>query len=194
METGLFSAFSKKVISSIIAIGSMFYSTIDGVTPTMSINDLYFSNEQLVINTVMTNCYTEELEQILASGNKIPVNFNVDLYSGSNRLPDTTYSFFHILQFSPIDKNYSVFLSEKNEHIYSLNIDQAKILFTSLIDQEIISSSDLDSQTSYHIKITTWLDKIHLRGMEEDLNLNFYWNSIKPSITTPKFRKSNFQS
>jgi hypothetical protein len=194
METGLFSAFSKKVISSIIAIGSMFYSTIDGVTPTMSINDLYFSNEHLVINTVMTNCYTEELEQILASGNKIPVNFDVDLYSGNNRLPDTSYSFFHILQFSPIDKNYSVFLSEKNEYIYSLNIDQAKILFTSLTDLEIISSSDLDSQFSYNIKITAWLDKIHLRGMEEDLNLNFYWNSIKPSVNTPVFRKSDFQS
>jgi hypothetical protein len=194
METGLFSAFSKKVISSIIAIGSMFYSTIDGVTPSMSINDLYFSNEHLIINTVMTNCYTEELEQILASGNKIPINFDVDIYSGNNRLPDTTYSFFHILQFSPIDKNYSVFLSEKNEYIYSLNIDQAKILFTSLIDLEIISSNDLDSQFSYHIKITAWLDKIHLRGMEEDLNLNFYWNSIKPSVTTPIFRKANFQS
>ena len=194
METGLFSAFSKKVISSIIAIGSMFYSTIDGVTPTMSINDLYFSNEHLVINTVMTNCYTEELDQILASGNKIPVNFDVDLYSGNNRLPDTTYSFFHILQFSPIDKNYSVFLSEKNEFIYSLNIEQAKILFTSLTDLEILSSNDLNSQHSYHIKITAWLDKIHLRGMEEDLNLNFYWNSIKPSVNTPVFRKSDFQS
>ena len=194
METGLFSAFSKKVISSIIAIGSMFYSTIDGVTPEMSINDLYFDNEHLVINTVMTNCYTEELEQILASGNKIPVNFDVDLYSGNSRLPDSTYSFVHILQFSPIDKNYSIYLSEKNEYIYSLNLEQAKKLFTSLVEVEIISSNDLISRIPYHIEITAWLDKIHMQGMDEDLNLLFYWNSIKPNVETPAFNKSDFQS
>ena len=194
METGLFSAFSKKVISSIIAIGSMFYSTIDGVTPEMSIEDLYFRNDHLVVNTILTNCFTEELEQIFASGNKIPVNFDVELFSGNNKLPDSTYSFFHLLQFSPIDNNYAVFLSEKNEYIYSLNLEQAKAIFTSIIEHDLISVNELESNTSYHIKITAWLDKIHMRGMEEELNLLFYWNSIKPSISTEMFTKSDFQS
>lgn len=194
METGLFATFSKKVISSIIAIGSMFYSTIDGVTPNMEIVDSFFKNDYLIVNTVITNCYTEELDQILASGNKIPINFEVGLYREKGKMPDSTFSFFHVLQFSPIDNNYSVFLSEKNEYVYSLNQQQAKTLFTSVVNQPIFSSKDIDAGQNYYVEITTWLDKIHLKGMEEELNLIFYWNSIKPKAKTVLFKKSNFQS
>ncbi len=52
METGIFAAFSKKVISAIIAVGSMFYSTINGITPSMLIPDLQYKNDNIFLNTV----------------------------------------------------------------------------------------------------------------------------------------------
>jgi len=194
METGFLAAFSKKVITTIIAVGSMFYSTIDGVTPIMSIDNMYFWDDHFIVSTVITNCYTEELDQILASGNEIPVNFDIELYREGEKEPDSTFSFFHLLQYSPIENNYQIFLSEKNEYIYSINQQQAKVLFTNIIDQRLIAATDLEPDYRYFIKITAWLDKIKLQGMEEELNLNFYWNSIKPNITSPLFSKINFQS
>jgi hypothetical protein len=194
METGIFAAFSKKVISTIIAVGSMFYSTIDGVTPKMSITDIFFRNENLFVSTVIENCFTEELDQILASGNEIPINFDIELYKENAKLPDTTFSFHHTLHFSPLDKDFSVYLSEQNRYIHSLNFEEAKSLFTNFNQQSIISSDDLSDEINYFIKITAWLDKINMQGLEEELNLIYYWNSIKPNSNTPLFSKSNFQS
>ena len=57
METGIFAAFSKKVISAIIAVGSMFYSTINGVTPNMLTPDLQYKNDNIFVTTTIENCY-----------------------------------------------------------------------------------------------------------------------------------------
>ncbi len=80
METGIFAAFSKKVINTIIAVGSMFYSTIDGVTPVMNTPEIQYKNDYIYISTTIENCYTEDLSQIFYSGNMIPIYFSVDLY------------------------------------------------------------------------------------------------------------------
>ncbi|NHZ84636.1 MAG: hypothetical protein GWP19_02005, partial [Planctomycetia bacterium] len=61
METGFLAAFSKKVISTIIAVGSMFYSTIAGVTPAMNTLELQYKSDYVVVSTTIENCYTEEL-------------------------------------------------------------------------------------------------------------------------------------
>lgn len=194
METGIFAAFSKKVISSIIAVGSMFYSTIDGVTPTMAISDLQFRNEYLIVSTIIENCFTEELEQILASGNEIPVHFSIELFEENAKEPDSTITFYHALRFSPIDKDFSVYLSENNRIINALTINEAKSTLTGILNFRAISSKDLPDQRKYYLRISAWLDKIKLQGMEEELNLIYYWNSIKPHSTSPLFSKSDFQS
>jgi len=194
METGFFAAFSKKVISTVIAVGSMFYSTIDGVTPTMSITDFHFRNEYLYVSTVLENCYTDELNQILASGNEIPINFNVELFEENAKTADTTFTYNHILRYSPLDKDFSVYLSEENRFIHSLSFDQAKSIFTNFNQRSIISSKVLPDNRRYYIKLTAWLDRIHLQGMEDELNLIYYWNSIKPTDSSPLFTRAHFQS
>ena len=193
METGIFAAFSKKVISTIIAVGSMFYSTIDGVTPSMSTPDIGFKNENLFISTTINNCYTEELDQILNSGNVIPLYFSVELYQEGKKKPDSTFSFYHSLQYSPIGNDFSIYYSERDEVITSLNLDQAKILFPQIINYRATSATSINDNINYYLKITAWLDKIHLEGMEEELNLLFYWNSIKPYSASTIFTKSDFQ-
>ena len=193
METGIFAAFSKKVISTIIAVGSMFYSTIDGVTPSMSTPDIGFKNENLFISTTIDNCYTEELDQILNSGNVIPLYFSVELYQEGKKKPDSTFSFYHSLQYSPIGNDFSIYYSERDEVITSLNLDQAKILFPQIINYRATSATSINDNINYYLKITAWLDKIHLEGMEEELNLLFYWNSIKPYSASTIFTKSDFQ-
>ena len=193
METGIFAAFSKKVISTIIAVGSMFYSTIDGVTPSMSTPDIGFKNENLFISTTIDNCYTEELDQIFNSGNVIPLYFLVELYQEGEKYPDSTFSFYHSLQYSPIGNDFSIYYSERDKAITSLNLDQAKILFPQIINYRATSATSINDNINYYLKITAWLDKIHLEGMEEELNLLFYWNSIKPYSASTIFTKSDFQ-
>jgi hypothetical protein len=153
-----------------------------------------FRDDYVIVSSEMDNCFTEELDQILTSGNEIPINFNIELFREKAKEADSTYSFYHILQFSPIDDNFNIFLSEKNEYFYSLDMQRAKFLFTNIIEQNIISSKDISQDYNYYIKITAWLDKIKVKGMDEELNLIYYWNSIKPSSITTLFSKSDFQS
>jgi len=193
METGIFAAFSKKVISTIIAVGSMFYSTIAGVTPAMNPPEIQYKNDYIFISTTIENCYTEDLNQIFYSGNIIPVYFSIDLYQEGQKDPDSTYNFYHTLQYSPIGGDFTIFYSEQNETISSLNLDQAKIILPRIINYPATSSSNINDNINYYIKVTAWLDKIHLEGMEDELNLLYYWNSIKPSSKTALFTKSDFQ-
>ena len=193
METGIFAAFSKKVISTIIAVGSMFYSTINGVTPTMNTPEIQYKNDFIYISTTIENCYTEDLNQIFYSGNMIPIYFSVDLYQDGHRAPDSTYTFYHALQYSPIGDDFTIFFSERNETVSSLNLDQAKNILPRVINYPTTSSGKIDDNTNYYISVTAWLDKIQFEGMEEELNLLYYWNSIKPNNKTEQFSKSDFQ-
>lgn len=193
METGFFALFSKKVISAIIAVGSMFYSTIDGVTPSMNPPELRYKNDYVFVSTTIQNCFTEELDQIFFTGHTIPINFSVELYRGNSKGPDTTFSFYHTLKYSPIGNDFTVYYSERNETITSLNIDQAKVLFPRIVNYQVLSSNLIRANSQYYFKITAWLNKIQLEGMDEELNLLYYWNSIKPNSKSIVFSKADFQ-
>jgi len=193
MESGIFAAFSKKVISTIIAVGSMFYSTIDGVTPTMNTPEIQYKSDLIYISTTIENCYTEDLNQIFYSGNMIQIYFSVDLYRDGQKEPDSTFTFYHAIQYSPIGDDFTIFFSERNETASSLNLDQAKNILPRIINYPTTSSNNIDTNINYYISVTAWLDKIHLEGMEEELNLLYYWNSIKPNNKTVQFSKSDFQ-
>jgi hypothetical protein len=193
METGIFAAFSKKVISTIIAVGSMFYSTIDGVTPRMNTPEIQYKNDNIYISTTIESCYTEDLNQIFYSGNMIQIFFSVDLYRVGHKDPDSTFNFYHALQYSPIGDDFTIFYSERDETISSLNLDQTKVLFPRVTNYRVTSSNNITDNIYYYFKITAWLDKIHLEGMEEEINLLYYWNSIKPNIKSTLFTKSDFQ-
>lgn len=193
METGIFAAFSKKVISTIIAVGSMFYSTIDGVTPNMNIPELQYKNDYVLVSTMIENCYTEEFDQIFYSGNLIPIYFAVELYQEGKKKPDSTYTFYHSLQYSHIGNDFTIYYSEQDKTTSSLNINQVKQLFPRVTNYRVTSSNNITDDIYYYFKMTAWLDKIHLEGMEEELNLLYYWNSIKPNSKSKLFTKSDFQ-
>jgi len=193
METGIFAAFSKKVISAIIAVGSLFYSTINGVTPNMLIPDLQYNNDNVYVSNTIENCYAEEFDQILYSGNLIPMHFSVGLYRENEKIPDSTYTFIHALQYSPIGNDFTIYFSERDATISSLNLDQAKILFPQITNYRVLSTKNIDDNVNYYLKITAWLDKINLEGIEDEFNLLYYWNSIRPSNKSAPFTKSDFQ-
>ncbi|MCK4904037.1 MAG: DUF4390 domain-containing protein [Candidatus Marinimicrobia bacterium] len=193
METGIFAAFSKKVISTIIAVGSMFYSTIDGVTPNINALELQYKNDYVLVSTMIENCYTEELDQIFYSGNLISLYFAVELYQEGEKKPDSTYTFYHSLRYSPIGNDFTIYYSEQDKITSSLNINQVKLLFPLVTNYRVTSANNINDNTNYYFKITAWLDKIRLEGMEEELNLLYYWNSIKPNSKSDPFTKSDFQ-
>jgi hypothetical protein len=123
----------------------------------------------------------------------IPIYFSVDLYQEGKKDPDSTYTFYHALQYSPIGDDFTIFFSERNETVPSLNLEQAKELLPRIVNYPTTSSGKIDDNKNYYISVTAWLDKIQFEGMGEELNLLYYWNSIKPNNKTVQFSKSDFQ-
>lgn len=102
-------------------------------------------------------------------------------------------NFYHSIRYSLIEKIYSVYLSENEEERNGLTLEEAKKLIAEVEEYFAISENLLSNKTNYEIKITSSMGKIFLPGMEEKTNLMFYWNSLKPTISSGLFTKSIFQ-
>ena len=118
--------------------------------------------------------------------------FSIELYQEGERKPDSTYTFYHSLQYSPIGNDFTIYYSEQDKATSSLNINQVKLLFPLVTDYQVTSANTINDNINYYFKVTAWLDKIQLEGMDEKLNLLYYWNSIKPNSKSDIFTKSDF--
>lgn len=192
MDSTFFSILSKKIITSVISVGSIFYSTITGVNASFSALELSAKGDNIIISATLENCFSPELDQILRSGLEIKFNFLVDLveYENEKSIRDTI--FYHSLKYSVLDDDYGVFTSENQNYYNHLSLDQSKLILSKIEKFQIIKIESLNQNINYRIKLTAWMDKIEIRSMDKPLNLMFYWKSIKPTGLTPSFSKAEF--
>lgn len=192
METYL-TFLSKKIAATFIALGSMFYSTIDGVTAEFDTIDLTTHGPYLEISTQLENCFTEELEEIFRSGKEIRFNFRAEVIEMSQDIVVLQKEYHHSIRFSLIDRVYSVFLSESQTQFNALNLREAKRKLVEIEELTMNTKDEMDSNRRYRLRLTAWLDTISLQGMDEPLNLMFYWNSIKPERHSQTFTSEIFR-
>jgi len=193
MEPNFFSLLSKKVVATVIAIGSMFYSTISGVVA--EFDELYLGTrgDQLVISTRILNGFSEDLDRIFSSGMEIQIHFLVEVLDATNEeiVHDTT--FYHSVKFSLVDHIYEVFYSNNGDRLEGLSLEEAKERLVEISEKGVVLSSQLAFNVQYLLRLTAYMEKIRLPGMEEDLNLMFYWSSLKPAVTSEPFTKDIFK-
>jgi len=171
----------------------MFYSTIDGVNAEFDPIELSTKGMSVLIKTRLDNCFTEELDEIFQSGEEIIIHFYAAIFKESNKNPILEKSFYHSLRYSLVDESFEVYRSEDREIIPSLNILNAKNALAVINGYPVLSINELSSSGLYRIRLKAWMGKIHLQGMDEPLNLMYYWNSIKPSQQSKSFRRDIFK-
>jgi len=192
MEPSFFSLLSRKIVATIISIGSLFYSTIPGVNATFEEIDLSLEGNRLMVSTQLSNCYSEALDQIFRSGMGIQIHFRVEVIPENSGRPVSETTFYHSIHYSLLDDVFDVYRSESQETYLNLNLKTAKDYLAEIEDVPALYMNQLDSDENYYLRLTAWMDKIQLQGMEEPLNLMFYWNSIKPTGLSRTFNKAVF--
>jgi hypothetical protein len=187
MEPSLFSVLSKKIITTIISVGSLFYSTIPGVNARLTDVQLAARGEQLLISCRLENCFSEELDQIFRSGKEIKIHFKAELVDAQTNkiLQDTT--FYHSIHYSVLDDVFDVYFSESDRLYANLYLDEAKELLIEINAFKSVAADQIRPGHIYLIHLEAWMDKLKFQGMEEPLNLMFYWNSIRPSSRSATF-------
>lgn len=187
MEPSIFSVFTQKLITTVITVGSMFYSSIDGVLAEFSPIDVSSNGSQLVVSTKLVNCFTMELDRILASGPSIYVHIRVELFEANQDKPIISKPFYNAISYSHLDQIYEVYQSHLEAFTSSLPKDRAKDLLVSFNLVPITTISELTPEKNYVIKISAWMDKIKLEGKENTLDLMYYWNQVMPVRTSNRF-------
>jgi hypothetical protein len=193
MEQNFFAILSKKVITTVIAIGSMFYSTIDGVNATFSDIEFYSQGQHLYISTNLTNCFTEDLDLILVSGERITIFYQLDLISDGNKNPVYSDTLYHSIQYSPVDQIFQVYQSNYQNYTSYESLENAKNDLVLLNDVPIIELNNLIDTNLYSLRLSAWMGTVQIAGMDKPLNLMYYWNSIKPEKESAKFIKADLQ-
>lgn len=193
MEPSVFSLLSKKIVTAVISIGSLFYSTIPGINASIGDIELKNKGDQLVISSHLENCYTEELDQIFKSGKEIKIYFLAQLINSQKKKSIKDSTFYHSIRYTVLDDVFEVYHSESQQYFNNLYLQQAKTILSEIERYPVFSAEKLEEKTLYHIKITAWMGKIQLAGMDEPLNLMYYWNSIKPSSESNPFTNSIFE-
>jgi len=193
MEQNFFSLLSKKIVATVIAIGSMFYSTISGVVAEFDELHLRTRGDQLVLSTNLLNCFSEDLDRIFSSGKEIKIHFLVEVLNATNEETTHDTTFYYSVKYSLVDRIYEVVRSNSGERFSGLSLEGAKEKVAEIDEITVILASQLTFGVQYLVRVTASMEKIRLPGMEEELNLMFYWNSLKPVAISGPFTKDIFK-
>lgn len=188
MEPGIFTNLFQKTINTVIAIGSLFYSTIDGVRADFSYLAVDVSNNIVIVSTQLINCYSDNLDQIFRSGERITIHYKLELYSNQSNQPIYQKDFNHSIRYSLLEKTYDIYKSEIETVLIGLDFNRAKNELSQIIAIPTIEVAQLNKNVDYRFRITAWMSNIQLQGMDEPLNLMYYWSSIRPVNESPIFR------
>ncbi|MFQ6678434.1 MAG: DUF4390 domain-containing protein [Fidelibacterota bacterium] len=188
MEPGIFTSLFQKTINTVVAVGSLFYSTIDGVRADFTHLDVDVYQNTVIVSTQLINCYSDGLDQIFKSGERVIFHYKLELLSDDNHQPIYRKNFNHSIRYSLLEKTYDIYKSEIETIQLGLDLDEAKSELSLIYNVPTIDVTELNSNTNYYFRITAWMESIRIQGMDKTLNLMFYWSGIRPEKISPKFQ------
>jgi len=181
--------FTDKIISGIIALGSLIYSTIPGVNAEFSPIVLSPRSGALLVNTHLDNCFSPGLDEIILTGHPIRFHFTVQIIENETNHIILENSFYHEIRYYLLDKIYKVHISENLETLETESFQRAKEYITILEMINTVSREDIRFEKEYFVKITAHLDKIFIPNLDKEIDLMFYWKKNKPEVRSPAFNR-----
>lgn len=188
----MFGTFTDRIIASIITIGSLFFPFIDGIEPVFTNVNLVRGESALVLSMYLENCYTDDLDKILMSGQPVTLQFSADLYDKAQTRPIMSKQFHHRLRYNPLEKRYQMYLSETGATEYFTTIQDVHKNFSAIDGLKIVTPSDIEKNHRYFIRLSAHLEPITFIGQDSDLDLMLFWNNKRPVVSTEVFDISIF--
>lgn len=184
---------SKGIISGLISLGSIFYSSVSGVNPEFTPIEYSINGKSLYLTTQLINYSTPELDDIFRSGVPIKLNFHITVYLHPGSInPVKERIFGHEMVFDPLEEEFRLFFEETKKFQRFKKIDHAKMLFTQLKWVKIPLVDPPRGGTDFLVKIKVKPTRITLQELQQELDLLPYWNMTRPEISIIIPRK-NFQ-
>jgi len=181
-----------KLISTILALGTSVFTNIQGVDAAFTNGLIEQRGQRVVISSELTNCWTEEFDRILQSGQIVKITYRLELFTENGSLPESAISITHEIRYSALDETYTVHQSETDQNITSSELTHAKLFMSQLKQVDFLGVADMVNDKTYYLQTSAHLNRIMLPGMSEELNLMAYWKSIRPTFRSEPFKKADF--
>ena len=188
----MFDTIADRLITTIISIGSLIFPFIESIEPIFTNVQFEVVGNSLYLSATLENCYTEELDKVISSGQSVIVRFVAELFTEKDKKPVLEQEFFRSVRYNLLDKQYEIYLSEKESRLFLKDIAQVHQNLVTLKDVKIINSSNLKRGQQYYIRLTALLDNITFIGGESELDLMLFWNNHRPVVNTSSFNLTIF--
>ncbi len=190
MEPNLFSVLFNKTITTVIALGTLFYTSVTGVTPRMSPVQVTAQGSMVVVSTQILDCFSSDFDQILSSGIDVSLHYKIQLQKANSPfLVEETQTLSKTLTYSLLDRTYRVEDTRDSHSQWELSLEEAKNNWSRISEFPLVRFEDLERGSRYTVTVTAWMDKVQVKGKEKPLNLMIYWKGIKPTSTSLPFTR-----
>jgi len=186
----MFQSIVERLAATAIAVGSVFFPTVDGTNAVFENPEINVNGGQVVISATLNNCFTEELDRIIQSGNPVRFYFRVSLMDGDDQVI-RFMDFHHQVRYNLVDQYYQVYYSEREQSLNLSTIEDAHNYMSAINEYRVIDENALEVGAEYSIEIRAYMLNMNLPGAQDEIDMMGYWNNTEPVIKTSAFTKED---
>jgi len=184
--------FLERLITTIISIGSLILPSISGIDPVFSHVDFLIEGNRLLISAALDNCYSEDFDTFLKSGETIRLNFTLELFAEKQNRPIAKQVITHQVRYNLIEQRFVMIFSEYPRSVELATLEQVHAQLVRLHRVEALSAKALKSQQRYYLVLSADLASLALVGRKDPFNLMLLWNKTAPRSRSQTFSLDDF--
>ena len=192
MDNGILTTFGNYLTNTIIGVGSLFFSYIDGVDVQFESINLNPQHSQVAISTQLSNWSSKEFDEILSSGEEIKIEYFVEVVDIYNDNIVSRKEFYHSVKYHILDNYFEVYFSEDNRSFNISNLEILRQKFTKITNVDVIQSNRIIENHQYKIEITAMLPVLLFPNTQKSFDMMLFWKRKIPNQTSRIFDKSIF--
>ncbi len=169
----MFEALAGKVVSGVISLSMMLFSSYEGNQPYFSQMAVSMAGNRIFIKTELVDAFDNDFEDIFRSGKQIDVSFNITLKNDSDVISEDDFK--HTVIYDPLTDLFTLIIEELDE---TLIIDSYRQLLKKIAKIEY--THNIDSSENVIIKIESYLSKIKFDSFGKKYDLMILWKLKRP--------------
>jgi hypothetical protein len=135
-----------------------------GLAAEATIKDFFVNNSdtQILLYLTVINCFTEEMETGIENGIPATFTYTIELYQKRNNWPDKkiiSHVLHRTLTYDNLKEEYTIVSSINNTTITTHSLNQAKNLMTEISGYPVVGIAQLQSNTTYKLRVKVKLAK-----------------------------------
>ncbi len=171
----MFQAFTNKVVTGIISLSMLIFSSYQGNRAQFSELILNNSISGATIETKLLKAFDNDFEEIFKSGSAINVFFNLEINSDNDNLQKSTFR--HEVLYNQQTNKYDLYLEEQDLSLENLS-------YLNMLENLSYFSYDYTGElpSNFTVKLISHLPKMRLESINQEYDMMILWNMKKPTI------------